>query len=174
MCVVSGIASEGTSCTESFQCAPGMACADVDGFSPASPMCGRLCRPGMHDDCLGDALCANGIGRGDVGLCSFRCSLAPSSGCVAGLECVLFQADLGGGVRPFFTDCVANTGAGVAGTACVDHTSCAPGLACAGAMGDPMPRCRPYCNVAAPACGAGETCRLIATVDGTSWGACAP
>jgi hypothetical protein len=97
----------------------------------------------MHDDCLGDALCANGIGRADVGLCSFRCSLAPSSGCVAGLECVLFQADLGGGGRPFFTDCVANAGAGAAGALCTDHTSCAPGLACASGMADPTPRCRP-------------------------------
>lgn len=174
MCVVSGTRGEGASCTESFQCSPGMACADVDGASPATPMCGQLCRPGVHDDCLGDALCANGIGRADIGLCSFRCSLAPASGCVAGLECVLFQADLGGGVRPFFTDCVRSVGTGGAGTLCTDHTSCAPGLACASGDADPTPRCRPYCDVTAPSCAGGETCRLLATVDGTSWGACAP
>jgi hypothetical protein len=40
--------------------------------------------------------------------------------------------------------------------------------------GRPDAALSPYCNVAAPACGGGETCRLIATVDGTSWGACAP
>jgi len=90
------------------------------------------------------------------------CDPVAPSGCPTGAGCYI--------VKGTQLDCVCPAGTVPVGGACNTTTECLPGHGCVGST--PPGTCRRVCDPNAPACAAGETCKLAASAQ--QYGLCVP
>jgi hypothetical protein len=146
----------GQPCTAVGDCAPGASCQGntcADGTTRG--LCVRRCK--TNADCGGGgAFCENSACGGKVipyGTCTESCDPRGdgTTGCPAGLLCLLGPGDL--------TDCRCRfaTQIGADGAACQRGDDCQPGLSCF--LEGASRVCRPVCRLDAPGtCPPGRTC----------------
>ena len=151
LCTQAGLGTEGASCVNETQCAPGYYC------SSAGNVCRRYCCGatgcGAQQTCV-----TNQLDGSNVGLCiGSGCNLIDQTGCV-GSSC--YPALVDGSVVAL---CLATGDIPVGESCATSASNCVPGAAC---FGD---TCREMCRPSSPACSSG-TC--TATPDADDLGAC--
>jgi len=145
-CAATGTIPEGSACSGVSDCVGGTLCVNFSATG-AGQMCSRMC--GADGDCAGGGLCIGQLSDGmggalpGVRLCTRSCDPIAQTGCVAGLECTLFEE--AAGARRLYRDCTGALGSGTTFTPCTDEDDCAGGYACIDVGFGP--ECAHWCNV---------------------------
>jgi hypothetical protein len=173
-CATAGAGAEGTACTSSSSCAPGLDCVNLSVVASRSiTQCARYC--GTDSDCMGaGSLCLHALDDGmggaipGVRICTRACNPVRQTGCATGLMCNVYRESIGS--MRFLTDCTGPAGTRTRGQSCTQDIDCAPGLACISS------RCYRWCDVATnEGCLGAELCSPLtprAVVGGTEYGVC--
>lgn len=170
LCVeqAAGTGEGGEEC-ETMGCAAGLTCYSTTGsmlgYDHCEPVCDPMAAPGAAGSCPLGASCRAPIGSGQPA-CLTLCDPFGSVTCEAGEHCVAYQDS--DGEQTWLEGHCVQPGLVPLGAPCTPG-DCAAGLDC---LVDPPPfdqarRCRPTCDVEAPAtCGTSASCLPVA--EGTS------
>jgi hypothetical protein len=179
MCYLAGQGKPGDTCTSNSDCSPGSQCFALRAVGCAVKTCLRFCDQSDLACAETGAFCNVPIPCGSGSTfwaCSRPCDPTGSgtTGCAAGLACFVYGDET--------TDCACPGLAG-AGAACTQNhgcngeagcSGCAAGLSCVVPTSSTTGAgvCRPICNLAAPACPSGTTCRGFAGATKLTYGFC--
>jgi hypothetical protein len=152
-CVAPGTVKQGEICTPGADnCAPGFYC-QRESCGNGLGRCYRHCT--KNDQCNG-SICSFAIEGTDLKVCEVSlqtCNPVKDTGCPNPvLHCYITSGD------STLCDCARNPpNGGTDGAPCVIYSDCAPGFVCFRNASEGA-KCRPACDVAAPACAAGLSC----------------
>lgn len=174
VCAAAGSGAEGSACTGSATCMPGLDCIDFSTVAGRSArQCSRYCSTDAQ--CTGTgSICIHTLGDGmggtipGVRLCSRACNPIRQTGCAPGLMCNIYQESAA--PMRFLTDCTGPVGTGSRGSFCAADSDCAAGNACVSNM------CLHWCNVATDeGCTGFEICSSLTprvVLGGVEYGVC--
>ncbi len=166
LCIPPGAGLEGSICSTSLDCSPGLVCQ--------VSLCRRVCS--LNRDCIDSSACYFHRAEGEVTLCNIECDMMTSDGCPSGFRCDYRTSDVLDGR---FSDCVRQLGEGRLLDPCARENGsadCAAGYLCA--TDSVHEYCLPYCEgVGAidPECPTDLPCcssAITFSVDGITFGSC--
>ena len=156
-CVLPGSAGPGAYCMRETECDRGLTCIWIAGAR--NGVCVAFCDD--DSDCGDPRSRCTRIGPTDqAGVCSFACDPLDDASCPSDVQAcdIVLRTTFEGAPSAAVTVC-RTAGATPVGEACGTTSECVARSVCRGGG------CRPFCDVAAPACPAGSSC----TVQSPPW-----